>query len=445
MANFSKIGFIMATLGSSIGLGHIWRFPTMAGLNGGAAFILLFLVISLAIGVSMLIAEMLIGNRTKKNAQDAFYELDESKHKSWHFVGFSILGGPLILTYYCIVLGWVVYYMGAVSFQLPATTADSKALFEYLKHDFTAQLLSFGIVVGVTAFFTAQGVKNGIERLNFVLMPMLFIVFIGLLIYAMTLPSFIESCRFMFAPDFSKITSKTLVESMGQVFFSLSLGIGIVITYAAFTERNQNLFTASLWVLIPGIIISIIAGLTIFTFVFEYGGEVGEGAGLIFITLPVMFSKMGFVGSVICVLFMVGLAFAGISSTISLFEPAIKWLEDKTGKDRKILSWLLAFSIFAVGSVLILSLNENHTELRLGHKSLFEWFDWISANVLMTFGGILSALFVGYAIKREHLREWTRGYFSDSMFRFWLFAIRILAPLMVICIFIYQIYELLYS
>ncbi len=129
MTNFSKIGFIMATLGSSIGLGHIWRFPTMAGQNGGAAFILLFLIISVAVGVSMLIAEMLVGNRTQKNAQDAFYELDESNHKKWHWVGFTIIGGPVILTFYCIVLGWVVYYFGVVSFHLPTNIDDSKTLF----------------------------------------------------------------------------------------------------------------------------------------------------------------------------------------------------------------------------------------------------------------------------------------------------------------------------
>ncbi|RDU66716.1 sodium-and chloride-dependent transporter [Helicobacter didelphidarum] len=446
MTNFSKIGFIMATLGSSIGLGHIWRFPTMAGQNGGAAFILLFLIISVAIGVSMLIAEMLIGNRTRTNAQDAFYILDESKHKKWHLVGLTIIGGPLILTFYCIVLGWVVYYLAIMSLHLPDNMTDSKLLFAHLKQNFTAQIISFAVVIILTAYFVAKGVKNGIEKLNFVLMPLLFIIFIGLLIYAMTLEHFSDSFHFMFAPDFSKITAKTLIDSMGQVFFSLSLGIGIVVTYAAFTDEKQNLFNAALWVLIPGIIISIIAGLTIFTFVFEYGtkADVGEGEGLVFITLPVMFGKMGTLGSVICMFFMVGLAFAGISSTISLLEPSVKWLEDKTGKNRAFLSWVMSGIIFIVGSVLILSLDENHDELSFGGKSLFVWADWISANILMTLGGIITALFVGFAIKTKHLREWTKSYLSPLEFTFWLFAIRILAPLMVGAIFIYQIYTLIY-
>lgn len=440
MTNFSKLGFIMATLGSSIGLGHIWRFPTMAGLNGGCVFIAIFLLISFGVGISMLIAEMLIGNRTKTNAQDAFAKLDESKHKKWHYVGFCIIGGPLILTFYCVVLGWVVYYLGAVSTDLPTNIQDSKLLFLQLQENITAQIISLFIVVFLSAYFVAKGVKNGIEKLNLILMPLLFIIFLGLLFYAMSMEHFIDSVKFMFAPDFSKVSAKTLIDSMGQVFFSLSLGIGIVITYAAFTESKQNLFYAALWVVIPGIIISLIAGLTIFTFVFEYGGSVSEGAGLVFITLPVMFAQMGFLGSIICILFMVGLAFAGISSTISLLEPSIKWLLDKSGKNRAFLSFSVSFVVFLVGCVLIISLNER--ALSFAGKSLFEWADWVSANILMTFGGILSAVFVGYAIKTSHLREWTRSYFSESMFRFWLFAIKFLAPLMVLCIFVYNVYVL---
>lgn len=444
MTNFSKIGFIMATLGSSIGLGHIWRFPTMAGENGGAAFILLFIVISVAVGVSMLIAEMLVGNRTQKNAQDAFYELDESSHKKWHWVGFTIIGGPIILTFYCVVLGWVVYYFGMVSFHLPQNLVDSKALFDSLTNNFTAQIISFAIVVILTAYFVSKGVKSGIERLNFILMPLLFIIFFGLLIYAMTLKSFGTSVSFMFALDFYKITPKVLIDAMGQVFFSLSLGIGIIVTYAAFTEKKQNLFSSAMWVLIPGIIISIVAGLMIFTFVFEYGSEddVKDGVGLIFKVLPVLFGKMGSMGSLICVLFMIGLGFAGLSSTISLLEPAVKWLEDKTNKDRVMLTWAVSFAIFLVGSVLILSLSEEHKELTIAGKSLFSWMDWLSANIIMTIGGLLATIFVGYAIKTEHLREWTQHYFTPIMFGFWLFAIRILAPLMVSAIFIYNIYDL---
>lgn len=444
MTNFSKIGFIMATLGSSIGLGHIWRFPTMAGQNGGGAFIFLFLIISVAVGVSMLIAEMLVGNRTQKNAQDAFYELDESSHKKWHWVGFTIIGGPVILTFYCVVLGWVVYYLGKISFNLPTDIDSSKVLFSHLVQDFSAQLISFAIVMILTAYFVAKGVKSGIEKLNFILMPLLFVIFFGLLIYAMTLDSFSESVVFMFKPDFSKITPKVLIDSMGQVFFSLSLGIGIIVTYAAFTEKKQNLFSAAMWVLIPGIIISIVAGLMIFAFVFEYGAkdDVGAGAGLVFITLPVLFGKMGSVGSIVCLLFMIGLGFAGLSSTISLLEPAVKWLEDKTGKNRVMLTWAVSFVIFIIGAILILSLDTNHKELTIAGKTLFDWMDWFSANIIMTLGGLLATIFVGYAIKTEHLREWTQHYFTPMMFRFWLFAIRILAPLMVGAIFIYNFYNL---
>ncbi len=448
MTNFSKIGFIMATLGSSIGLGHIWRFPTMAGQNGGSAFILLFFVISVVIGVSMVVAEMLIGNRTNKNAQDAFYQLDESSHKKWHYVSFTIIGGPLILTFYCIVLAWVIYYLVYISFHLPPDMDTSKEIFGALTQNFLAQWVCFAIVIALTCYFVSQGVKSGIERLNFILMPLLFIVFIGLLIYAMTLPHFKESVNFMFALDFTKITPKVLVDAMGQVFFSLSLGVCIIVTYSASTQKDQNLFSAALWILIPGIIISIIAGLMIFTFIFEYGsrGDVDEGVGLIFIALPVMFHKMGLLGSILCVFFMIGLGFAGLSSTISLLEPAVKWLEDKGKQSRTYWSYSIGLAIFIVGTILILSLNEGYKDyLVLAGQNLFEWASWISANVIMTFGGILTAIFVGYAIKKEHLREWTRHYFTPAMFSFWLFCIRVLAPVMVIAIFSYNVYDLVHK
>ena len=199
MNNFSKLGFILATLGSSIGLGHIWRFPYVAGTSGGGAFVLLFLAITFIIGVSMLIAEMIMGNRTKTNAQDAFVMLDESKGKKWKYAGITVIGGPLILTFYCIVLGWVLYYLFFVSFNLPSDAKTSEAGFLHLlQDDLTAQILSFFAIVVITAYFVARGVKSGIEALNFILMPLLFIIFIGLFIYAATLPSFSNGLHFMF-------------------------------------------------------------------------------------------------------------------------------------------------------------------------------------------------------------------------------------------------------
>ncbi|MCE3039963.1 sodium-dependent transporter [Helicobacter anatolicus] len=443
MNNFSKLGFILATLGSSIGLGHIWRFPYMAGTSGGGAFVLLFVVITFVIGVSMLIAEMVMGNQAKTNVQDAYKNLDASKGQKWEYVGFTVIGGPLILTFYCVILGWVLYYLFYVSFDLPQTLESSNKMFENLvEQNMLIQILAFFAVVASTGYFVSRGVKSGIESLNFVLMPLLFIIFIGLLVYAMTLDSFGKGWEFMFHVDFTKIDSKVLVDALGQVFFSLSIGAGTLITYAASTEKNQNLFTSAMWVVIPGILISLIAGVMIFTFVFEYNAEPSAGPGLIFVTLPLVFAKMGLAGNIICVLFMIGLAFAGISSTVSLLEPAVKWLEDKTSLNRFKAAWILSFLIFIVGVVLIFSLNPEYTKfLSIYGKNLFDWADWLSANIIMTLGGLASCVFVGWGIKKEKLRSFTEHFLKGVSFDLWLFSLRFLAPVTVIVILLHKLLE----
>ena len=441
MNNFSKLGFILATLGSSIGLGHIWRFPYMAGSSGGGAFVLLFLAITFVIGVSMLVAEMIIGNRAKTNAQDAFKVLDENPAKRWQWAGIFVIVGPMILSFYCVVLGWVFYYLFSVSFNLPSEAkASADAFVHMIEGRSYLQIGYLALILAITAFFVARGVKSGIESLNFILMPLLFIIFIGLLIYAMTLPSFAQGVHFMFDFDFSKVmSSEVLINALGQVFFSLSIGAGTIITYAAATEEKQNLLSSAMWVVVPGIVISLIAGVMIFTFVFEHGAEPAAGAGLVFITLPLVFKEMGLAGNIISVLFMIGLAFAGISSTVSLLEPAVKWLEDKTKLTRSSSTWLLSLAIFVVGVVLIFSLNPNN-HLTIAGKNLFDAMDWLSANIMLTLGGLSSCIFVGWFIPKEKLKSFSAHYLGGFGFHLWLFVVRFLAPATIIVILIYNIF-----
>ncbi|RDU69766.1 sodium-dependent transporter [Helicobacter aurati] len=446
--DFGKLGFIIAALGSSIGLGHIWRFPTMAGTSGGAAFVLLFLAISLVIGCAMLIAEMLIGQQGRKNVPDSFRVITGNNNTKWRFMGVALFAGPIILTFYCVVLGWVLYYSCYVSFQLPQTFTESKEIFNALvvsNRQLFYQILCFAIILLATAYNIAHGIK-GIERLNFILIPLLFCIFFGLLLYAISLPSFKQSLTFMFQADFSKIDSHVLTNAMGQVFFSLSIGAGTILTYTSHANKTQNLLNASLAILIPGIIISLMAGLLIFTFVFEYGdaSNVSEGPGLIFITLPVMFEKFGVLGNLFSVLFMVGLLLAGISSTVSLLEPCIKYLVDRTKYSRSSLTYMVAFAIFIAGIFIILSQNvEYSVYLTILGKSLFDWADWLSANILLTWCGFFGSLFVAYFIPQQKLRKWTKPYFkSDVLFFAWLYSLRVLAPLMVCVIFSHKIYEL---
>ncbi|RDU67135.1 sodium-and chloride-dependent transporter [Helicobacter didelphidarum] len=447
--NFGKIGFILAALGSSIGLGHIWRFPTATGTSGGSAFVLLFLAISIFIGVAMLIAEMLIGQQGCKNVPDSFKEIAQNKQTPWRFMGFVLITGPVTLTFYCAVLGWVLYYLVSVSFNLPIDFLQSKEIFESFSRS-TAQLpyqlVCFGIVLLITAYSVAHGIR-GIEKLNYILMPLLFFIFFALLFYAMTLQSFPQSVNFMFKPDFSKITSEVIVDAMGQVFFSLSLGAGTILTYSAHIGKQQNLLSSALFIVISGIIISLVAGLMIFAFVFEYGdfNNIGDGEGLIFITLPVMFGHFGIFGSILSIFFMVGLLFAGISSTVSLLEPCIKYLCDRTKVSRVKITYMVTSGIFLAGVLVILSLNAD-----IGHyfkffgQSLFSLSVSLSANILLTWGSFLITLFIGYFVKKETLQTWTSSYFrSNIIFEIWYFCIKIIAPLMIIMIFANKFYSFL--
>ncbi|MWV61990.1 sodium-dependent transporter [Helicobacter saguini] len=446
-SDFGKLGFILAALGSSIGLGHIWRFPTAAGTSGGSAFVLLYLAIALTIGIAMLIAEMLIGQHGRKNVPDCFKEISQNKKTKWRYMGVILITGPVTLTFYCAVLGWVLYYIFSVSFSLPHDMVESRAIFESFSETnayLLYQIACFGVILFATAYFVVHGI-SGIERLNFVLMPLLFFIFFGLLIYAMTLPSFAKSVDFMFKPDFSKLDSNVITDAMGQVFFSLSLGAGSILTYSSHISKRQNLLSSCLFIVLSGILISLIAGLMIFTFVFEYNGNVADGVGLIFITLPVMFGKMGAFGCILCVFFMVGLLFAGISSTVSLLEPCVKYLHDRTKKSRAKITYSVTFGIFLVGIIVILSMNESVRDyLSLFGKSLFELSILLSANILLTWGSFFGSIFIGYFVPRATLRSWTASYFkSDFIFNMWYYCLRILAPLMILIIFANKIYDIL--
>ncbi len=443
MKNFSQIGFILATLGSSIGLGHIWRFPYMAGQNGGGAFVLLFLVLALSVGVAMLIGEMLIGHKTKKNTADAFKELDPNPKKMWKYAGLTLFGGPFILTFYCIVLGWVLYYLFVVSFNLPLDSKEAEVVFtSLLTSSLSAQIASFSAILFFTGLIVSFGIEDGIERLNIVLIPLLFVIFIGLLVYAMFQPSFLQAWHFLFDFKYEAINFNVIVAAMGQMCFSLSLGIGIIITYSASTKENQNLLKSALWVTIPGVLISLIAGLMIFTFVYQYDVQAGDEAGLVFQALPIVFSKIGMGGVVISVLFFVGLAFAGITSTVSLLEPSVMFFVQKYQKNRIATTWAIVGCIYMCGLVLILSLHRDYEGIfNIFGQSLFKWVDFSSSAVIMPLGALVGVIFVGWVIKKQNLSAMTQYFLSPRIFILWFYIIRFVAPLIIIVAWVGLILE----
>ncbi|PAF47957.1 sodium-and chloride-dependent transporter [Helicobacter sp. 12S02232-10] len=438
MANFSKFGFILATLGSSIGLGHIWRFPYMAGSNGGSAFVMLYLFLTLTVGVSMLLADMIIGNQGQKDMVSCYERLDKTRYKFWKISGIFLIGGPIILSFYAVVLGWVLYYLFVVSFDLPLSLEYSKSQFANLRdQSIFWQVGGFSICLFLTAWIVSRGIKDGIEKLNFVLMPLLFVIFIGLLIYAMFMPSFNRAFDFMFEFHPEKIDLNVIIASLGQVFFSLSLGVGTIITYASFTKRNENLLKSSLWVVIPGILISLIAGLMIFTFIFEYGGTPEEGAGLVFVSLPLIFGKMGLAGNVISVLFLCALAFAGITSTVSLLEPFVLFLINRFNFGRLGATFLVSFIVYVIGLLVIFSLDKGYANsLTFFDRDIFGWTDFITSSVLMPLGGLFSVIFVGWVIGKQRVYECSKHFLSKRMFEVWFFIVRFIAPLVILVILI---------
>ncbi|BCZ19593.1 Sodium- and chloride-dependent transporter [Helicobacter sp. NHP19-012] len=437
---FSKLGFILATLGSSIGLGHIWRFPYMAGEHGGGAFVLLYLVLTLTLGVAMLLADMLIGNLGRKDVVSCYKHLNTKHKKLWGFSAFFLLGGPIILSFYTVVLGWVLFYLVKVSFALPSTLEASKTLFSHLSSvDLFWQIMGFSVWLWLTVWIVSRGIKEGIEKLSLWLMPLLFLVFIGLLFYAMNMSSFSQGWHYMFDFKTSKITLKVLMDALGQMFFSLSLGVGTITTYAAFTKSNENLLGSSLWVVLPGIAISLIAGLMIFTFIFKFNGTPSQGVGLVFISLPLVFHQMGLAGSVVAVFFFLALIFAGITSTVSLLEPTVLYLTSHFKYSRTKACVLVGGLTYLLGLLVILSTHKDYSHaLTFWGRNVFDWADFSTSAVLMPLGGLFSLIFLGYFMDKKRIYKSSKRFLSRLGFSFWFFGVRFVAPVAVLLILILQ-------
>ncbi|WRB12319.1 sodium-dependent transporter [Helicobacter pylori] len=440
MGKFSKLGFILATLGSSIGLGHIWRFPYMVGHNGGSAFVLLYLVLTLSLGIAMLLVEMLIGNLGKKDVVSNYQILDPKRKKYYPFASFFILGGPLILSFYAVVLGWVLYYLFVVTFDLPKDLEQAKMQFSMLQNgSLIWPVIGFSACLLPTIWFVSRGIEEGIEKLNVVLMPLLFVIFIGLLIYAMTLESMPKALHFLFNFEIQKIDFKVVMDALGQMFFSLSLGVGTIITYSAFTPKKENLFKSSLFIVLPGILISLIAGVMIFTFVFEYHADVSQGPGLVFISLPLTFAKMGMSGQIVSLFFFMALVFAGITSTVSLIEPLALYLINRFNFSRLKASLWIGIVVYVLGVLVILSMNERYAKfLSFAHKSVFGWLDFITSSFLMPLGGLFSVLFVGWILNKKRSFLAMKHFFNANAFKAWHFSVRFIAPVVILAIFILQ-------
>lgn len=433
---FTRIGFILAAAGSAVGLGNIWKFPYITGDNGGGVFVLVYLATVLFIGMSIFIGEVLLGSNTNKDAVTTFETLAPKEKKYWKYTGFTFLTGLLILTFYAVVIGWIFNYIVMSVTALPASFKESEdAFMSFLKEDIYTQFIYYTLTFVIVAYTISKGVKKGIEKLNNILMPALIAILAILLIYTIQLDGFAKAVDFMFTPNFDKFHSSSIIVAVGHAFFTLSIGMVTILTYAASLDKNVNIVKASIAVVTMDTLIAIVAGLIIFSITFTAGQEPGKGAGLVFITLPAIFHEMGSIGIFLALLFFIALAFAAITSAISILEPTVMYLVERKNMSRQKATYGIAFFAYIVGIFVLLSNTSSFSEtLTFGSKNLFDWFDFISSAILMPLGGIMIAIFIGYVMDKEVARKAIIPHTGETFYNIWLFSIRFVAPIAVFVI-----------
>ena len=401
----SRFAVIMAMAGSAIGLGNIWRFPYMLGENGGAAFIIVYLVCTVLLSVPVFLSEAVIGRKTHLGTFGAMRGL--APHSGWKWLGLLTVVTPfIILSYYSVVGGWSIEYL-AKSF-LPgftdASPGASSAFFERFTTSVWGPLACHTLFLLCCAVILLGGVKKGIERFSNVTMPLLFVLIVAIAIYSIALPGASEGVKYLLKPDFSKINGASVAAAMGQSFFSLSLGVGAILTYSSYIEEDENLMASAAGTVTADLLFAILAGFAIMPAVFAAGIEPGAGPGLLFDTLPYIFAKMGLstpvLSHVVSVLFFLAILVAALSSAVSLFEVEVSFLIEERGLRRGTAIALVFTSCWAVGALCSLSFGPL-AGLRIAGKSIFGFLDMISSDYLMALGGLLFAVFVGWKLPRQ--------------------------------------------
>lgn len=434
----SRIGVIAAAAGSAIGLGNIWRFPYVAGENGGGAFLLIYIGFIALIGVPVMLSEFVIGRSTQSNPVGAFKKL--APRSFWPFTGFlGITAAFFILAFYTTVSGWTLEYL-FLAIKDGFAGKDATALsseFEFFRTNGLRPLMWQNIFMVFTAYIVFKGIKNGIEKYTKILMPLLLVIIIVLGVRSVTLPGASEGLLFLFKPDFSKITGKVILEALGQSFFSLSIGMGTLITYGSYISKKENLGQTALCVSAADTMIAILAGIAIFPAVFAFGIAPEAGAGLVFITLPMIFDQMTG-GYFFALIFFLLLAIAALTSTISVLEVVVAYIAEELKLGRKKATVVAASSIALLGVACTMSQGP-WSALSLGSKNLFDLLEMVSANVLLPIGGLLIVVFVGWFMpKGSVFDELSNSGKLRARFKYiYLFIVRFLAPIAIAFVFLH--------
>ncbi len=424
----SKIGFILAAAGSAIGLGAIWKFPYMAGTNGGSIFVLLFIISTLAIGLPILLAEFVIGRMGKADAVTAFKRLAPGKR--WPIVGWiGFAFGFIVLSFYSVVGGWILSYLArALIFRLDA--ADHGQLFESITSNPVEILLAQAVFMLLTIWIVQGGIKAGIERASRWMMPLLFIFFIVLAIRSLTLEGAMEGVRFLFVPDWSLLTGETFLIALGQAFFSLSVGVTAMMTYASYLPKGERLGQSAFSVALLNIVISILAGLVIFPAVFALGQSPSEGPGLIFIVLPAIFGQIPF-GSFFMILFFILMLFATLTSSMSMLEIVVSTGIRAKYDRRRRAAWVFGALIFIIGIPSALSFGVLSTVQIFG-MSIFDFADVLTSRIGMPIGALAISIFAGFILTKSQTSKELNMH--PILYNLWRFLVRFAAPAAIIVI-----------
>ena len=444
-ANFgTKLGVILATAGSAVGLGNVWRFPYMTGQNGGAVFIMIYVSCVLLLGIPCMVSEFIIGRHAQANTARAYHKISEG-NRGWTLIGcMSVLTGFLIMGYYAVVSGWCLQYVWASLIgHLHGDPEYFKTYFSEFLSDPVKPILWLFVILLITYLIIENGVRDGIERASKLLMPLLFVLLLIMVVASCMLPGAEKGVEFLFKPDFDKINSDVFLSALGQSFYSLSLAMGCLCTYASYFSRHTNLTNSAIQIGVIDSLVAILAGLMIFPAAFSVGVNPDSGPSLIFITLPNVFQQafvsMPVVGYVVSLLFFLLLSLAALTSLISLHEVSTAFFHEELHITRKQGALIVTVSSFIIGCFCSLSMCDTGA-LTFFKKTLFDWFDFITGQVFLPVVGFLTCIFLGWFVPHKVVREeftnW--GTLRGRFFHLYIFQVKYMCPILILIIFLHQ-------
>lgn len=443
-----RLAFILASIGAAVGLGNIWKFPYTLGSSGGSAFVLIYVLAILLVATPIMLAEMIIGRRARQSAPTAMRTLarESGTSSQWSLVGWmGLFALFLVLSFYSVIAGWTAAYLvksvsGALAGQSPQEVGNE---FGRFLHSPGQMIFWHFLFTAATVFIVSRGVRVGLEKVVKVLMPALFLTLIALVINSAFVGDFETAIDFLFTADMSKITPEVVLAAVGQAFFSVNVGVGAVLTYSAYLPKDVNLFRSAIVISLGDTLVAILAGLAIFPIVFANGLDPAEGPGLIFVTLSTAFAQMP-AGSIIGGAFFAMIIFAALTSSISMLETMTARCNEVRGMSRSLAAILIGSGTFLAGLVTVFSFSTWENTFPLDNfevfagKTPFDLIDYLVSNILMPLGGMFYALFAGWWLSRDTVLS-EIGLGDGAMFKLWHLLVRIIAPLAVACVFVFNL------